>query len=65
MVKNEFLFACVHIKILKWAHHVMRIEDYHILKKILGGRPRSRWEDNTEGCSLSAPCMKLEVSSTK
>lgn len=43
---------------LKWDGDIIRMEDYHILQKILGGkrpvdRPRSRWEDNVQRVGVS------------
>jgi hypothetical protein len=50
------------LELLNWAGHVIRMEDFHITKKILGGsfrgkrpvgRHRSRWEDNVQKDAVS------------
>jgi hypothetical protein len=62
MYQDMSLSTYIQIKRLKWAGHVIRMEDYHITKKILGGsftgkrpvgRPHSRWEDNVQKHAVS------------
>jgi hypothetical protein len=57
LYKNIHLSTYIRIKRLKWAGYIIRMGDYIIPKKNLGGsvrgkrpvgRPCSRWEDNIQ-----------------
>jgi hypothetical protein len=54
MYKDVDLSTYIRLKRLMWADHVVRMEQHHIPKKVLGicfgggrpvGEPRNRWDD--------------------